>query len=242
LQSRRLTRSGEARPDGFWQGGDGEERIFIADRPNTVVFIRQLIARAQKRVVFVDFYFNHIDVREFALAPQYQDVEVQALIGRGDPLWSRSGEEAENGPVAGDRFAEDLRALEGELKAAGRSVPTVLLMGDAARTYHDRFLVIDDSVWHFGHSFNQVGEGDVSMAMRLRYPDAIRDLIFEDVGRAALFLDAWPDLKAARQQSPKTFCTKVAALIAGFCAWISSLRAGDSGPNSPKARQPGAAP
>ena len=241
LRSRRLTRPGEARPDGFWQGGDGEERIFIADRTNTVAFIRSLLARAKKRVVFVDPYFNHIDVREFAVATQYQDVEVHALIGRGDPLWSRPSAAARDGSVAGDLFAEDLRALEERLKAAGRQLPGVRLMGDTSRTYHDRFLVIDDDVWHFGHSFNQVGEGDVSMATRLRYPDSIRDLIVEDVERAALFIEAWPALRATRQQARKTLCARVAAWVARLCAWAASLQGGERGVENARPRESEAA-
>jgi hypothetical protein len=72
-------------------------------------------------------------------------------------------------------------------------------MGDVARTYHDRFLVIDDVVWHFGHSFNQLGGVEVSMATRLRYPDEIRSWIIEDIGRAMPFLEAWADIKARRK-------------------------------------------
>lgn len=72
-------------------------------------------------------------------------------------------------------------------------------MGDGARTYHDRFLVIDDAVWHFGHSFNQAGEAEVSMATRLRYPDEIRAWITEDIARASPFLVGWPVIKARRE-------------------------------------------
>jgi len=220
--------------------------IHIGDRiidahTDTVAFIRSLLARAKKRVAFVDPYFNHIDVREFAVATQYQDVEVHALIGRGDPLWSRPSAAARDGSVAGDLFAEDLRALEERLKAAGRQLPGVRLMGDTARTYHDRFLVIDDDVWHFGHSFNQVGEGDVSMATRLRYPDSIRDLIVEDVERAALFIEAWPALRATRQQARKTLCARVAAWVARLCAWAASLQGGERGVENARPRESEAA-
>ena len=154
LQSRRLTRSGEARPEGFWRGADGEEQVFIGDRPKAVSFVRNLVARAQKIAVFVDPYFNHIDVREFALATQYRDVAVHALVGRGENLWSKPGGLESDGPVAGDLFADDLLALAETLKPAALPLPDVRLMGDGARTYHDRFLVIDDLVWHFGHSVN----------------------------------------------------------------------------------------
>jgi hypothetical protein len=73
-------------------------------------------------------------------------------------------------------------------------------MGEASRVYHDRFLVVDDAVWHFGHSFNQIGDASVSMATRLSHSDEIRTLICEDVGNAAPFLATWPRLKARREE------------------------------------------
>ena len=79
-------------------------------------------------------------------------------------------------------------------------------MGDKARTYHDRFLIIDDDVWHVGHSFNQLGETEVSMATRLRFPDEIHDWIIEDIDRATPFLEGWPVLKARREPANTTPC------------------------------------
>jgi hypothetical protein len=199
LRTRRLTRVGEARPEGFGQRADGEEQLFLGGRATAVLFVRNLVARAQNIAVFVDPYFNHIDVREFALATQYQDVAVHVLVGRGENLWQGADAgEGEQG-VAGDVFAADLRALAEDLRPSGLAIPDVRLMGDDARTYHDRFLVIDDTVWHFGHSFNQVGEAEVSMATRLRYPDEIRAWIIEDIARASPFLVGWPVIKARRE-------------------------------------------
>jgi hypothetical protein len=103
-----------------------------------------------------------------------------------------------DGQLVGDVFAEDLQALAEELAGSHHRVPDVYLLGGPARNYHDRFLVVDDFVWHFGLSFNQVGEAALSMATRLRQPNAVRDLILEDLARAELFTSTWPDLKAAR--------------------------------------------
>jgi hypothetical protein len=129
----------------------------------------------------------------------YDGVSVSVLTGRGDNLWRKTTDAGTKALFAGDAFATDLEALNADLQAAGRVAPAVLLMGDAARVYHDRFLVFDDAVWHFGHSFNRAGYADVSMATRLSRPDEIRTLIVEDVGNAASFLTAWPSLKAQRQ-------------------------------------------
>jgi hypothetical protein len=199
LKMRRATRSKDAQPEGFARGEDGDERLFFQDRENAVRSVRGLVARAQTIVVFIDPFFSHIDVRQFALATQYQGVAVHILVGRGDNLWRSASAEDSDQKLPGDAFAEDLHALAEELKRLGLPLPDVKLMGDKARTYHDRFLVIDDDVWHVGHSFNQLGESEVSMATRLRYPDEIHDWITEDIDRATPFLEGWPVLRARRE-------------------------------------------
>jgi hypothetical protein len=197
LQSRRDSRSNQARPDGFWQGYAGEEVIFDGNREEAVTFIRHAVHGALHRVIWIDPYFNHIDLREFTFATQYVEVQVHVLVGR-DHLHKTVDEQMPDGQLVGDVFAEDLQALAEELAGSHHRVPDVYLLGGPARNYHDRFLVVDDFVWHFGHSFNQVGEAALSMATRLRQPNAVRDLILEDLARAELFTPTWPDLKAAR--------------------------------------------
>jgi hypothetical protein len=198
LRFRRETRSGKARPDGFWQGYARDEVIFSDNRDEAVLFVRHAVYQALNQVIWVDPYFNHIDLREFAFAPQYAEVQVQVLIGR-EHLWRPIEESIPEGRLVGDVFVEDLQALALELANSRHRVPDVYLLGGPARSYHDRFLVVDDSVWHFGHSFNQVGEAAVSMATRLRQPNAMRDMILEDLARAESYIPTWPALKAARK-------------------------------------------
>jgi hypothetical protein len=155
-----------------------------------------LIRRAHERVIFVDPYFDGTDVREFALVTLYEGVSVSVLTGR-DNL--KTGDPTNKKLFKGDAIAADLETLNAELKAVGRAAPAVLLMGEAARVYHDRFLVVDDVVWHFGHSFNRTGYEDVSMATRLSHPQEIRTVILEDVRNAAPLLTTWPMLKMQRQ-------------------------------------------
>jgi hypothetical protein len=198
LRFRRETRSGKARPNGFWQGYARDEVIFSDNRDEAVLFVRHAVYQALHRVIWVDPYFNHIDLREFAFAPQYAEVQVQVLIGR-DHLWKPIDESIPEGRLVGDVFMEDLQALAQELANSRHRVPDVYLLGGSARSYHDRFLVVDDSVWHFGHSFNQVGEAAVSMATRLRQPNSMREMILEDLARAERYIQTWPALKVARR-------------------------------------------
>jgi hypothetical protein len=171
--------------------------IFNGNRDEAVTFVRHAVYGALHRVIWVDPYFNHIDLREFTFATQYVEVQVQVLVGR-EHLRKAVDERTPDGQLVGDAFAEDLQALAQELASSRHRVPDVYLLGGPARDYHDRFLVVDDFVWHFGHSFNQVGDAAVSMATRLRQPNAVRELILEDLVRADLFVSTWPNLKAAR--------------------------------------------
>jgi hypothetical protein len=199
LQTRREARIGYRRPDGYFQSTEQDERIFFNNRLDAVSFIQGRIRRAHQRVIFVDPYFDGTDVREFALVILHEGVSVSVLTGRGDNIWQKRKDAGNKALFAGDVFAADLAKLNAELQVAGRAAPAVLLMGDAARLYHDRFLVVDDVVWHFGHSFNRTGYPDVSMATHFLHPDEIRTLIGEDVGNAAPFLTTWPSLRAQRQ-------------------------------------------
>jgi pimeloyl-ACP methyl ester carboxylesterase len=70
-------------------------------------------------------------------------------------------------------------------------------MGASSRSYHDRFLVIDDDVWHFGHSFNKLGDGSVSAVTKLHRPEKVRVVIMEDFQRADTFEEYWRAALAA---------------------------------------------
>ena len=129
LKMRRATRAGEAQPNGFARGEDGDERIFFQDREMAVFFVRSLVARARTIAVFIDPFFSHIDVREFALAAQYHDVAVHVLVGRGENLWRRTGGTDGDQRLPGDAFAEDLQALAEELKSRGLPLPEVKTHG-----------------------------------------------------------------------------------------------------------------
>jgi hypothetical protein len=199
LQTRREARTGYRRPDGYFQSADQNERIFLDNRLEAVSFIQGLVRHAHQRVVFVDRYFDEIDLRDFALVTLYEEVTVSVLTGHGVNLCRTKTDSENNNLNTGDVFAADLEKLNADLQAMGRTAPSVLLMGRPARTYHDRFLVVDDVVWHFGHSFNQSGSSEVSMANRLLHPEDIRTLILEDIANASPFLTTWPVLKIQRQ-------------------------------------------
>ena len=213
LQTRREARTGYGRPDGYFQSIGQDERIFLDNRLDAVSFVQGLVRHAREQVIFVDPYFDEKDVREFALLTLYDGVSVSVLTGGGDNLFREVITSDNKTLFAGDTFAADLQALNADLQAKGRPAPAVLLMDDTARVYHDRFLVVDDVVWHFGHSFNRAGSDEVSMAARLLHPEEMRTLILEDVGNAAPLLTAWPALRMKRQVVREGFWSRLWRVI-----------------------------
>jgi len=200
LQGRREKRTGYWRPDGFMREQAENEHIFFNNRSEAVRLVHRLVRSARRQVIFVDPYFDHIDLRQFALMQQYEEVAVAVMTGRGENLWSRNSVPDGEAEFTGDAFLADLTKLEAELTAMRRLLPDVRVMGGRARVYHDRFLLIDDEVWHIGHSFNQIGYNELAVAVHIPRPEQIADLIREDLAQAERFVDAWPKIKALRPQ------------------------------------------
>lgn len=194
LRERRALRTGAALPEAMAFGEYGDERLFYQDRERAVRTIRSLVAQAKHTVVFVDPYFDHIDIRELAMGTQFPNVDVHILIHR-EPLKKRVDPDNPDSILCGDRLAEDIKELDETLSLKGVVIPRIRIVDENSRAYHDRFLVIDDQVWHFGHSFNMVGKHEVSMAIRLKHPDEIYHWIMDDVVKAMPFTDAWPIIK-----------------------------------------------
>ncbi|MHC2001798.1 VPA1262 family N-terminal domain-containing protein [Methylobacterium sp. CM6241] len=225
LWRRRTRRTGEARPDAPWYGRLDEEVVFYDDRAAAAAFIRARIETAKRQMILVDPFFDHVALREFALATVYPEIDVRVLLGR-DHL-KRSSDEAS--PPAGDVLAGELEEIARHNGSRVFSPIDLRLMGDACRKYHDRFLVIDDEVWHCGHSFNQVGRGEVSMMGLVRYPDALRQTILDDLDRAEDFAAFWKVVLAERAVAESTAsasgagASRRSTLLEGLRFWFSRM-------------------
>jgi hypothetical protein len=208
-------------------GGD-KEVVFSSNRPTAVSFIRGLIWNASRQVLFVDPYFNHIDVREFAMSVGFNRCAIGFLTGRDEPGWQNYALVQEPPQVAGDLMLSDLshineiRTKNGFIAIDGR------VMGVDARGYHDRFLVVDDDVWHFGHSFNSIGDG-VSMATKLTQPQVILSMIQEDFAVAVTFESYWTERQRVRNRAGKrnrllNFNGFALRLIASLTEGVAALK------------------
>jgi hypothetical protein len=129
-------------------------------------FIAGLVGRAQKRVIFVDPFFGLRQTRLFALRVSDAHVSVRILTGQ-------QGLKLQGEPHQRPRslLAADLAYLTSIAREKSVVVPTVRVMqGGDTPAIHDRYIVIDDEVWHCGPSFNELG---ARLGVVVRLPDPI---------------------------------------------------------------------
>ena len=134
-------------------------------------FVIRLVNQARKRIVFVDAFFGVREFRLFALRNQ-QSTPVRVLTGMPAMkigIGPFPGFQVQQGAS----FAADLREIE---NTPGVCAPQVRVMPQDSPIIHDRYLVIDNSVWHFGPSFNEIG-ARVGVATKLPDPISVRRFI-----------------------------------------------------------------
>ncbi|GHB26309.1 hypothetical protein GCM10007094_13150 [Pseudovibrio japonicus] len=136
-------------------------------------FVVGLIKEARRRLIFVDPFFGVREMRLFALQNQSDGLVPRILTGL-PALKSLSGEGQGFQLQQGIIFASDLEDIRNKLE--GRA-PTVRVMPGGEKTLiHDRYLVVDEDVWHCGPSFNELGER-LGVMTKLPEPVSIRSMI-----------------------------------------------------------------
>jgi len=197
LRTRRERRSGPARPINAGRVAD-DWRLFERDRPAAEEFIRSRIASAGRRVVFVDPYFSASDLFTFAFATERTGVSVSILINPRQEHLRKEPVGAPDGVTShGDWLFQQIARSNAE-KARLRIGPVTVKVSASDRRFHDRFLIVDDTVWHCGHSFNAVGDGEISVMSRLRDADGLLERVLFELDAGRDFVDWWTEVQAAR--------------------------------------------
>ena len=143
------------------------QKLFYDDPDGARDFIRGIIGRAQVKVWIVDPYFATKELFAFALATSFANVEVR-IITSAEYLKKRDN--VDKTREAGEVLFSQMKAL----KDHGRF--EIFVMPGARSPIHDRFLVIDETVWHSGNSLHSIGER-ASLLIKLPAPVPIIALI-----------------------------------------------------------------
>lgn len=144
-----------------------------ASKAKAQSIVVDLVARARRRLIFVDPFFGLREMRLFALRNANEAVTPRILTGL-------LALKTNIGPTSGFQVQLGL-ALAGDLKGLrehyGSRTPLVRVMPGADVSYiHDRYLLVDDEVWHCGPSFNELGER-LGLIVRLPNPLEVRRMV-----------------------------------------------------------------
>ncbi|MDP9585529.1 VPA1262 family N-terminal domain-containing protein [Burkholderia ambifaria] len=183
------------------------------NREGTVLWIRELIASARSQVLFVDPYLDADDLQEFATAASYQGVAIRGLI---NPRPNRSRHADESGKLFGDEMLEKIA----ELRDPAQEFGNIDIRVSKIRRLHDRFLQVDDVVWHSGHSFNQMGKGEISLMTLVAEPAETREVLAEAFAEAEPFENYW----ANRPVPPWSLRREVGYLLRRLAKWLERSR------------------
>ena len=183
LQDSRTERQGALRPAEAPQVPPGV-RLFEHNRDETVDWICGLIAHARSHVLFVDPYLDADDLQQFATATQYQGVAIRGLI---NPRPRRHKRVDPNGDRFGDLMLRKIAAFRDPTQEFGE----IDIRVSRDRRLHDRFLQIDNVIWHVGHSFNKMGGGEISLMTLVAQPAELARALVETFAEAEPFETWW---------------------------------------------------
>jgi hypothetical protein len=131
-------------------GAGQHQRWFMGQVAEARTFLRSTLTSATEILLFVDPYFGADELAEFALAVMRTDVPILVLSsGKG-----LKEEVVKGGTVEkGDALVESLTRLR-KLEPMN-PVEIRVMIGDGP--IHDRFIVVDKTIWHVGASLHDFG-------------------------------------------------------------------------------------
>ena len=155
-------------------------------REEAMRFVQSELKRAKSKVMIADPYLAGLQLGQFLYAVNPETTSV-TLLTSGLAFKSKEQE-----PSKTDDFSQRLAQLEKDAKVTAKAY--VL----QSSILHDRFLVIDDTVWFLGNSLNTLGD-KASLIVKLPNPDEIIDQL-ECMLNQAIFFDDYIKRKIKNQE------------------------------------------
>lgn len=158
------------------------EMWFRDNQDEATRLVRGLLSSARSRVWIIDPYFSTVELFSFAMAVTVRDIPVTIVtsavhLKEKDRVLSKA------------KAGEVLRRQIGHLEQHQRF--HVLVMTGNPPLVHDRFLVIDDTVWFSGNSLHTLGKR-AGMIVKLAQPERViaeLERIIDD--ERVVSLDRW---------------------------------------------------
>jgi hypothetical protein len=145
-------------------------------REEAMRFVQGELRRAKSRVMIADPYLAGLQLGQFLYAVNPETTSV-TLLTSGLAFKSKKQE-----PSKTDGFSQQLAQLEKNAKVTAK----VYVLQSSI--LHDRFLVIDDTVWFLGNSLSMLGD-KASLIVKLPNPDEVIDQLEGMLNQATSFDD-----------------------------------------------------
>jgi hypothetical protein len=174
----------------------GQRWFGTGDRASAMKFIHQLIGNARKRVIIADPYFGVLQVPQFLFSVRYCDIKIEILTSRlaFESTFFSDDEEGVTTNGLTEKLDKFSKCIE-QLKESGCSNVVVNVLPGKKPELHDRFLVIDETVWFLGNSLNTLGDRS-SLIIKLPQPDEVLEELKAMHSRA----DAFSEYKKRKDQ------------------------------------------
>jgi hypothetical protein len=209
-EARRERRAQARRYEQTWFDHDG--------RDEALKFIRTRIGRARNYVLVADPYFGARQVMQFLHDVPRIDVQLTILTSRlafdsdsGDDGEKAASEIATSSPpdeiTVRPKARTELRRLKefsqsmATFKDRGIENAVAFVLPEKTPQLHDRFLVIDDSVWFLGNSLNALGD---RASLILQVPDSEPILSrLEEMRKKAITFDEYHERRRVSRRPKK---------------------------------------
>jgi hypothetical protein len=160
-----------------------DQRWFSGKKADAMTSIRALVCVAEREILVIDPYFGPDELFDFMFAVETEEVPIQILTS--SELLKQSSS------LHGRRstMGESLLAQQAHVATLENMNPVeIRVMTGKRPPIHDRFLLIDRSIWLLGSSLNEFGSRG-TMMVALPDPEPVREHL----------LKAWNDATALRR-------------------------------------------
>ena len=161
---------------------DYDQQWFHREPIEAAQYVQKKIGEAHDMVLIVDPYFAGRELFEFGHAIRRQEVQLRILTS------AQSLKKSDCGKSNRKSGSQLLKILNDTFKDY-LTKPEIRILKGKSSSVHDRFLVVDGSVWLSGNSLHTIGER-AGMILRLPDPEPVIELL-EDFWYEAPTLSDW---------------------------------------------------
>lgn len=159
------------------ESSNRNQKLFYDKPKEATLFIREIIAKAETKVIIIDPYITTRELFKFALAVN-SNVDVTIMTS----ALALKGSKGKHANIL-------LKNIE---NVAGTVKIDAYVMKGKNPAFHDRFIIIDDIVWLSGNSLADIGKR-ASILVKLENPEQISNLYFDVINdsQKAIKLEDW---------------------------------------------------